>query len=230
MDAATNDISPLVRLIDVSKCYAVGDQTVFALKHVSLAILPGEFIAILGPSGSGKSTLMHLLGCLDTPSTGTLYLKDRDITAISLREQAHIRNRQIGFVFQSFNLLQHFTAQQNVELPLVYAAVPRAERQRRARQMMDLVGLRERAHHRPVQLSGGERQRVAIARALVNDPLLLLADEPTGNLDSRTGENILQLFESLHRSGHTIIIVTHDLSIAKRAPRTISLSDGEIVP
>ncbi|NLF39341.1 ABC transporter ATP-binding protein [bacterium] len=219
----------IVRLDRLCKRYPIGGEAVNALAGVSFEVRAGEFIAITGPSGSGKSTLMHILGCLDRPTSGTYFLDGRDISNVSNNERALLRNRHIGFVFQAFNLLQRFTVLQNVELPMVYGGVPRRERKARAQQHIELVGLGPRAHHRPVQLSGGERQRAAIARALVNDPLLIFADEPTGNLDTKTGEQILLLFETLHRQGRTVIIVTHDPAIAGRAHRRISLRDGSVI-
>lgn len=219
----------VARLEHVSKIYTMGTVQVTALDDVNLSIREGEFVAVLGPSGSGKSTLMHILGCLDSATSGTVMLEGRDISRASANERAHIRNTRIGFVFQAFNLLPRFNVQHNVELPLTYAGISRRERAQRARRMIELVGLADRAHHLPQQLSGGQRQRAAIARALVNDPALIFADEPTGNLDTKTGEQILELFARLHQQGRTIVIVTHDHDIAARAGRRIALRDGRIV-
>jgi len=219
----------VARLEHVSKIYTVGPVHVTALDDVNLSIRRGEFVAITGPSGSGKSTLMHILGCLDSATSGTVELEGRDISRASPNERARIRNTRIGFVFQAFNLLPRFSVQHNVELPLTYAGISKHERAVRARRLIELVGLADRAHHLPQQLSGGQRQRAAIARALVNDPALIFADEPTGNLDTKTGAQILQLFASLHQQGRTIIIVTHDHDIAACAGRRIALRDGRIV-
>lgn len=213
---------------DLWKIYRLEKQQVVALQGVSFTVAPKEFVAIMGPSGSGKSTLMNLLGCLDTPTKGEYYLRGRLVSTLSEDELAHIRNREIGFVFQVFNLLPRATALHNVELPLIYAGVNRRLRQEKARQALEMVEMGARIHHRPAELSGGERQRVAIARALVNEPSLILADEPTGNLDSRTGQEIMNLFRKLHNRGHTIIVVTHDREIAAHAERIIYLRDGKI--
>jgi len=213
---------------DLWKIYRLEKQQVVALQGVSLSVAPNEFVAIMGPSGSGKSTLMNLLGCLDTPTRGEYYLRGRLVSTLSEDELAHIRNREIGFVFQVFNLLSRATALHNVELPLIYAGVSRRVRQEKARRALEMVEMGARIHHRPAELSGGERQRVAIARALVNEPSLILADEPTGNLDSRTGQEIMNLFRKLHQRGHTIIVVTHDREIAAHAERIIYLRDGKI--
>jgi len=215
-------------LSDVSKVYPMGEAEVQALRGVDLQIQAGEFIAVLGPSGSGKSTVMHILGCLDTPTAGTYHLDGVAIQSLSPNELAEIRNRKIGFVFQSFHLLPRATACENVELPMVFGGVNAAERKARAECVLEQVGLRDRIQHLPNELSGGERQRVAIARALVNKPSIILADEPTGNLDSRSGAEILALFEDLHAEGRTVILVTHDETIAKRAHRVIHIFDGKI--
>ena len=223
-------MSALIDIRDVTKTYEMGAETiVHALDGVSLSIEAGDYVAIMGPSGSGKSTLMNLIGCLDTPSTGSYVLKGREISAMNDDELAQIRNKEIGFIFQTFNLLPRADAVQNVELPLVYSGLPRRERKIRAEKSLDAVGLGTRKHHRPNEMSGGQRQRVAIARALVNDPSILLADEPTGNLDSKTGEEILALMDDLHRGGNTIILVTHEDDLAQHAARVVRLRDGKIV-
>jgi putative ABC transport system ATP-binding protein len=205
------------------------ETTVRALDGVSVAIEQGDYVAIMGPSGSGKSTLMNLIGCLDTPSSGSYQLNGREIAAMGDDDLAQIRNKEIGFIFQTFNLLPRADAVQNVELPLVYSGLARRERKERAIQALESVGLGERKHHRPNEMSGGQRQRVAIARALVNRPSILLADEPTGNLDSKTGEEILALMDDLHAKGNTIILVTHEDELAQHAARVIRLRDGKIV-
>jgi len=207
----------------------MGRETVEALRAVDLVIHRGEYAAITGPSGSGKSTLMNVLGCLDTPDEGSYWLNGQRVSAMRDSELAHVRNREIGFVFQSFALLPRATALQNVELPLLYAGVHRRDRTTRAAEALARVGLSERARHRPAELSGGQRQRVAIARALVTQPSLLLADEPTGNLDTATGEEILALFDELHRTGNTVIVVTHEADVALRAQRMLRMVDGRIV-
>jgi putative ABC transport system ATP-binding protein len=210
------------------KVYQLGKQEVQALRGVSFTIRKNEFVAIMGPSGSGKSTLMNLIGCLDTPSEGTYYLNGKLVSSMSEDELAHIRNQEIGFVFQVFNLLPRATAFRNVELPLIYRGTRKKDREEKARQALEMVEMKDRMNHRPSELSGGERQRVAIARALVNEPSLLLADEPTGNLDSKTGKEILKLFHKIHEQGNTIIIVTHDRGVAEQTQRIIHLQDGEI--
>src|SRR4051794_8576671 len=219
---------PLVELRNVSKIYQLGEEEIRALDGVSLDIELGEFISIIGPSGSGKSTLMHILGCLDSPTNGTLTLDGTQIQDASARELARIRNQKIGFVFQFFNLLPKLTVMQNVELPMIYSGVSSRERRERAMNSLKLVGMGERANHRPMQLSGGQQQRAAIARALVNDPKIVFADEPTGNLDSHTGENILNLFRDLSLKGRTIALVTHDPEIAAVTPRRIEIRDGKV--
>ncbi len=219
----------MIELKNISKTYTMGEMEICALCGVDLTVSRGDLIAIMGPSGSGKSTLMNLLGCLDRPSTGSYRFENREISAMSDDELAHVRNAKIGFVFQSFNLLTRFTALKNVEMPLVYSGVSSSDRTKRAMPVLEKVGLRDRMHHKPTELSGGQQQRVAIARALVNDPPLLLADEPTGNLDSRSGAEILNLLVDLHQQGVTIIIVTHDHNVAARCKRIITLMDGKIV-
>ncbi len=219
---------PLIETRDLWKTYVMGDEEIHALKGVSIAIERGEYVAIMGPSGSGKSTLMNLIGCLDTPSKGTYLLNDKEVSLMNDNELARIRNEEIGFVFQTFNLLPRATALHNVELPLVYAGVSKKDRLERAKAALTRVELTQRMSHRPNELSGGQRQRVAIARALVNNPSILLADEPTGNLDSKTGVEIMALFARLHEAGNTIIVVTHEPDIAAYAHRVISIRDGQV--
>ncbi len=218
----------LIELRNVSKIYHLGGEEIRALDDVSLDIDGGEFISIIGPSGSGKSTLMHIVGCLDSPTTGSIKLDGTQIQNASARELARIRNQKIGFVFQFFNLLPKLSVLQNVELPMVYSGVSAAQRREQAMEALKLVGLENRSKHRPMQISGGQQQRVAIARALVNNPKIVFADEPTGNLDSHTGERILELFHSLSTKGHTIALVTHDPEIAAVTPRKIEIRDGKI--
>ena len=218
----------LIETRDLWKTYIMGSEEIHALRGVSIEIERGEYVAIMGPSGSGKSTLMNLIGCLDTPTKGSYLLNGKQVGQMNDNELARIRNEEIGFVFQTFNLLPRASALHNVELPLVYAAVPSKDRQARARAALDKVELSERISHRPNELSGGQRQRVAIARALVNNPSILLADEPTGNLDSKTGNEIMALFDRLHAGGNTIILVTHEADIAAYARRAIHLRDGQI--
>src|SRR5580765_5632347 len=219
---------PLIETRDLWKTYQMGDEEIHALRGVSIQIERGEYLAIIGPSGSGKSTLMNLIGCLDTPSKGTYLLNNKEVSQMNDNELARIRNEEIGFVFQTFNLLPRATALHNVELPLVYAGVAKKDRLERAKAALDKVELTSRMSHRPNELSGGQRQRVAIARALVNNPSILLADEPTGNLDSKTGNEIMALFARLHQSGNTIVLVTHEAEIAAYAHRTIHIRDGQV--
>jgi putative ABC transport system ATP-binding protein len=218
----------LITLKDVRKTYRLGKVELNVLNISELNIKPGEYVAILGPSGSGKSTLMNILGCLDVPTAGKYFLNGREVSQFKRNELARVRNQEIGFIFQSFNLLEYATALENVALPLIYRRVTLKERIAKATQLLERVGLGERLLHRPSELSGGQSQRVAIARALINEPKLILADEPTGNLDSRSGEQIIQLFEDCVEEGKTIIIVTHDLSLAKRAKRIIRILDGSV--
>src|SRR3954468_7495592 len=218
----------LIETRDLWKTYVMGSEEIHALRGVSIAIDRGEYVAIMGPSGSGKSTLMNLIGCLDTPSQGTYLLNDKHVSQMNDNELARIRNEEIGFVFQTFNLLPRASALQNVELPLVYAGIPSKDRRERAKTALDKVELTSRMSHRPNELSGGQRQRVAIARALVNNPSILLADEPTGNLDSKTGNEIMGVFARLHETGNTIILVTHEADIAAYAHRVIAIRDGQV--
>ena len=219
----------MIELSSITKTYRMGEVDITVLSNVSLSVRSGELIAIMGPSGSGKSTLMNMIGCLDRPTSGTYRFEDREISAMTDDELASIRNVKIGFVFQTFNLLPRFTALKNVEVPLVYSGVPSRLRKERAMPMLQQVGLSDRMYHRPTELSGGQQQRVAIARALVNHPPLLLADEPTGNLDSRSGAEILNILTGLNEQGVTIMIVTHDKDVAARCKRIINLKDGQII-
>ncbi len=216
----------LIELSNIEKIYEIGTVKVPALKGVNVDVDKNEYVAIMGPSGSGKSTLMNIVGCLDTPSNGRYTLNNNNVSDMSDDELAEIRNREIGFVFQTFNLLPRASALHNVELPMIYNGTPAAKRRQMAEESLDRVGLADRMHHKPNELSGGQRQRVAIARALVNNPSIILADEPTGNLDSRTGEEIMEIFEDLHDSGNTIILVTHEEYIAEHSDRIIRLRDG----
>ncbi len=225
-DTKQNDV--LIRTEDLMKTYQMGSEKVHALRGVTFEIHRGEYVAIMGPSGSGKSTMMNLIGCLDTPSEGKYYLNSRLVSEMNDDELAYIRNKEIGFVFQTFNLLARATALHNVELPLIYNGTPAHERKERAIKALQSVELGERMYHRPNELSGGQRQRVAVARALVNNPSIILADEPTGNLDSATSMDIMRLLDELHRKGHTIILVTHEPDIALHAYRVVRLLDGKI--
>ncbi|MDQ3110412.1 MAG: ABC transporter ATP-binding protein [Bacteroidota bacterium] len=216
----------MISLANISRMYNVGSETIYALRDISLKIYKNEYVALMGPSGSGKSTLMNMLGCLDTPSGGEYVLNGLSVARMSDNELAEVRNKEIGFVFQTFNLLPRQSALENVMLPLVYAGIPKAERQQKAEHALDQVGLKDRMLHKPNELSGGQRQRVAIARALVNDPAIILADEPTGNLDSKTSVEIMGLFETIHKQGNTIIVVTHEEDIAKYAHRIVRVKDG----
>jgi len=218
----------VIRIEGITKEYVMGQATIQALRGVDLFIRRNEYLAVMGPSGSGKSTLMNMLGCLDTPSSGRYEFNGKDVASMEDDELAEIRNREIGFVFQTFNLLPRSTSLQNVELPLIYAGVSPEERQRRAAEALMAVGLADRMYHKPNELSGGQRQRVAIARAVVNQPSIILADEPTGNLDSRTGEEIMGLFGRLYDGGHTIVVVTHEEQIAEHARRVVRLRDGVV--
>lgn len=218
----------MIRLTDVSKIYTIGGEEVRALDHATMHVEKGEFVSIIGPSGSGKSTLMNIIGCLDVADSGEYLLDGLEIEKYKEKELTAIRNKKIGFIFQNFNLIGKLTAEENVELPLIYQGVKREERQERVREALEKVGLWHRAKHRPVQLSGGQQQRVAIARALVTRPSLFLADEPTGNLDSHTGEDIMRIFRELHSQGNTIVLITHDNDVAAQASRRIRIRDGRV--
>jgi putative ABC transport system ATP-binding protein len=221
-------MDPTIRTHNLQRRYRMGGELIHALRGVDLLVERGEYVAIMGPSGSGKSTLMNMIGCLDSPDEGEYWLNGKLVSDMSDRELAKVRNKEVGFVFQTFNLLPRADALHNVELPLIYAGMRRRERLERAKRALDRVGLVDRMNHRPSEMSGGQRQRVAVARALVTDPSILLADEPTGNLDSATSRDIMQLFEELHETGHTILIVTHEQDIAKHARRIIYFRDGTI--
>jgi putative ABC transport system ATP-binding protein len=221
-------MSKIIEIHDIVKNYQVGSVIVRALRSVSVTIEENEYVAIMGPSGSGKSTLMNLLGCLDTPTSGSYILNGTDVSKMADDRLAEIRNKEIGFVFQTFNLLPRYTALENVTLPLIYAGIAKADREKHAKKTLDQVGLADRMTHKPNELSSGQRQRVAIARALVNDPSIILADEPTGNLDSKTSLDIMGLLDQIHKNGNTVILVTHEEDIAKHAHRIIKLMDGEV--
>ena len=218
----------VIRIENLTRFYTIGEETVRALNGVNLTIQKNEYVALMGPSGSGKSTLMNIIGCLDTPTSGEYFLNGPNVAQLSDSELAAIRNKEIGFVFQTFNLLPRLTALQNVALPLVYAGIPEVERLKKAKEVIEQVGLGNRITHRPNELSGGQRQRVAVARALVNHPSIILADEPTGNLDSKTSEEIMQLLDIIHQAGNTIVLVTHEEDIALRAKRIVRMRDGII--
>ncbi|MCD6546121.1 MAG: ABC transporter ATP-binding protein [Thermotogae bacterium] len=226
---SNNEPDELIKLVDVYKTYTMGDTIVKAVNGVSLRIKKGEFVVLMGPSGSGKSTLMHLIGCLDSPDDGKFFLKGRDISKADDYTLSAIRKNMIGFVFQQFNLIPRFTALENVELPMIYNRIPKHLRISRAKELLEMVGLSNRIYHRPSQMSGGQMQRVAIARALANNPEILLADEPTGNLDSVSSKEIMELFKKLHDKGLTIVLVTHEPDIAKYGKRIIRLKDGKII-
>ncbi|KAB2918955.1 MAG: ABC transporter ATP-binding protein [Bacteroidetes bacterium] len=219
-------MSALIHLQHIQRRYIMGTEVLYALKDVNIEIFKGEYVALMGPSGSGKSTLMNVLGALDTPTSGTYMLNGKDVSSMGDNELADIRNQEIGFVFQTFNLLPRLSSLENVALPLIYAGIKKEERLERAMEVLKSVGLGDRVNHRPNELSGGQRQRVAVARALVNRPSIILADEPTGNLDTKTSVEIMQLFEDLHKQGNTIIVVTHEEDIAQRAKRIVRLRDG----
>jgi putative ABC transport system ATP-binding protein len=221
-------MQPLIELRGITKTYGSGSAAFQALRGVDLEVEAGEFVAVMGPSGSGKSTVMNLIGCLDTPTAGSYELNDTDVSHMDDNQLAEVRNREIGFVFQTFNLLPRANALHNVELPLIYAGIDITERRRLAREALDQVGLTDRMHHRPNEMSGGQRQRVAVARAIVTTPSIILADEPTGNLDSRTGAEIMALFDTLHSRGNTIILVTHEEDVARHARRIVRIRDGAI--
>lgn len=219
---------PVINIYDLTKTYFMGQTKVHALRGIDLRIDTNEYVALMGPSGSGKSTLMNLLGCLDTPTQGSYELDGKDVSKMDDTELANIRNEKIGFIFQTFNLLPRQTTLDNVALPLVYAGISRKEREQRAQAVLESVGLGDRVHHKPNELSGGQRQRVAIARALINNPAIILADEPTGNLDTKTSIEIMEIFEEIHNNGNTVIIVTHEPDIAEHAHRIVRLRDGEV--
>lgn len=223
------NMKPLIRLEDVQKTYPTSAGTVYALRRITLTVGKGEFLAVVGQSGSGKSTLMNILGCLDTPTSGRYWLEDREVSRLSDDEQSSIRGRTIGFVFQGFHLIPSLDALENVELPLLYRGMGREERRRLARESLEQVGLGRRLHHRPGEMSGGQQQRVAIARAIAAKPPVILADEPTGNLDSRSGHEVMDLLHALHRDGRTVVLITHDAAIASEADRQICIHDGELL-
>lgn len=224
----SDEVNEMIRLNGISKIYGTGDVKVEALKAIDLEIKKNEFVGLIGPSGSGKSTLMNIMGCLDTPTSGEYYLEDRNVETLNHNQLAEIRNEKIGFIFQNFNLLPYATAFENVELPMLFMGIRTKARKDRAMELLDMVGLAKRAGHKPNELSGGEMQRVAIARSLANNPSLILADEPTGNLDTKSGDEILAVFQELWRQGHTIVVITHNPNISERAQRVLKLKDGMI--
>jgi putative ABC transport system ATP-binding protein len=219
---------PIISLEGITKTYYLGEQVVNALRSIDLAILKGEYIALMGPSGSGKSTLMNIIGCLDSPTSGNYWLNNQEVSKMSDSDLSVVRNKEIGFVFQTFNLLNRLNAIDNVALPLVYAGIPKKQREEQAKLVLEKVGLKDRMNHKPNELSGGQRQRVAVARALVNNPSILLADEPTGNLDSKTSHEIMALFEEIYAAGNTIVLVTHEEDIANHARKIVRLKDGVV--
>jgi putative ABC transport system ATP-binding protein len=221
-------VSAIIEISNISKEYIMGSQLIAALRGVSLTIHRNEYVALMGPSGSGKSTLMNILGCLDTPTSGSYILNGTEVSTMSDDELAHVRNKEIGFVFQTFNLLPRLSSLENVALPMVYAGLGKTERIQRAQEVMEMVGLKDRMDHKPNELSGGQRQRVAIARALVNNPSIILADEPTGNLDTKTSYEIMNIFETINKGGNTVILVTHEEDIARHARRVLRLRDGAV--
>ncbi len=227
-ESSTDRSYPIIEVIDVRKCYQLGDMEIPILRDINLSVRQGEFLAIMGPSGSGKSTLMNLIGCLDRPTSGQIIVKGKDINRISDNELAHLRGSEIGFVFQTFNLIPRLSAFENIELPTFACKKNSRDVHRRVHQLLELVGLKERMHHRPNELSGGQCQRVAIARSLINDPSIILADEPTGNLDSKTSVEIMKIFTDLHAQGRTIVMITHDQGIANYADRMVRVKDGVI--
>ncbi|MDT3698113.1 MAG: ABC transporter ATP-binding protein [Thermincola sp.] len=229
MTLTSDHESAVIRLVDIRKYYQTGPVTVKALDGVNVEVQTGELLAIIGPSGSGKSTMMNVLGCLDVPTGGEYYLDGREISKFDEDELADIRNKKIGFIFQNFNLLSRLTALENVELPLIYRGIGAAERRERATKALDMVGLQDRIQHTPTELSGGQQQRVAIARALAGDPPVILADEPTGNLDSKSGKEVMEILKDLHNGGKTVIIITHDLAVAAQAERVIKMHDGRVI-
>lgn len=224
----SDEVNEMIRLNGISKIYGTGDVKVEALKEIDLEIKKNEFVGLIGPSGSGKSTLMNIMGCLDTPTSGEYYLEDRNVETLNHNQLAEIRNEKIGFIFQNFNLLPYATAFENVELPMLFMGVKTKIRKDKAMELLDKVGLAKRAGHKPNELSGGETQRVAIARSLANNPSLILADEPTGNLDTKSGDEILAVFQDLWRQGHTIVVITHNPNISERAQRVVQLKDGMV--
>lgn len=227
-EKTTSNKQEVIRIADLYKTYTIGNQSVHALNNISVSIYKNDYVAIMGPSGSGKSTMMNIVGCLDTPTSGKYILNGTDVSKMQDGELADIRNKEIGFVFQSFNLLPKYSSLENVALPMIYAGYPKEEREKKAAQALGIVGLADRMEHKPAELSGGQRQRVAIARAIINNPTIILADEPTGNLDTKTSIEIMKIFEKIYKAGNTIIIVTHEEDISKYARRIVRLRDGKI--